>query len=140
MTITGAYPNATPVTFAPGPCSNYQWVAAGPNPCPRCAGLDGQVRSLQTWNMSVNPGFHQHCHCYLKAVDFPASGMAFADQFSYIAISDLFNAISAIFRLPAPDEQDRKKHQDAEGAEDVAVYDDTHKTDRKNYPGGERPT
>jgi len=144
MATTDAYPDQ--VTFAPGPASRYEWVAAGPHPCPRCAELDGQIRTIETWQASVNPGFHKNCRCFLRPVDLMDSGTAFTDQFTHICMADLLNCISAIFRLPGPIEsaRSRQRHraEDAEGAEDIMPYvsptRDTPTTEYDNSEGGDQ--
>jgi hypothetical protein len=45
----------------------FKWVCNGEHPCPKCAALDGIVKSLDEWRASIQPGFHNHCHCTLEA-------------------------------------------------------------------------
>lgn len=45
----------------------FKWVCHGEHPCKMCAVLDGTVKSLDEWRMSIQPGFHEHCHCKLEA-------------------------------------------------------------------------
>jgi hypothetical protein len=115
------------VVFAPGPTSNYQWVAAGPNPCPRCTELDGEIRSLSTWYSSIVPGFHKHCHCKLTPVNEPASGMVFSCQAPYLTMTDILNAISALF-TPLQAERFHHHHlfDEPEGVSDIVPYVPTH--------------
>ena len=128
------------VTFTPGPASRYQWVAAGPHPCPKCAELNGEVRTLETWNSSINPGFHKHCQCYLQVVDLVDSGMAFTNQFCHIGIADILNAISIMFRMPEAEGcGSHHSYDEAEGASDVVPYHrDTSTTEYDNGDGGDQ--
>jgi hypothetical protein len=110
------------VTFAPGPASRFQWVASGPNPCKRCAELDGQVRTLSAWESSVQPGLHKHCRCKLVCVEANDSGMAFAYQFGHLGIMNIDGSISEFPLQPGPQHLSKKNREEAEGAEDVAPY------------------
>ena len=114
------------VVFAPGPTSNYKWVAAGPNPCPRCAELDGEIRSLSTWSASILPGFHKHCHCKLVPTDAPNSGMVFACQAPYLTMEDILFAISALFIPLEPQHFSHHRSEEAQGASDIVPYVPTH--------------
>ena len=77
--------NPNTISFTPGPASRYMWQVSGPNPCPRCAELDGQIRTIESWESSIMPGLHKHCRCSLVCVEAIDSGWFFTDQFGYIA-------------------------------------------------------
>jgi hypothetical protein len=124
MQITDGGTDST-VTFTPGPASRYRWEASGPNPCPRCTELDGQVRTLESWESSAMPGLHKHCHCKLICVEVGEadSGWAFTDQYSHVA--GVFNVDSSISHdphQPGPQHLSKKNREEAEGAEDIAPY------------------
>jgi hypothetical protein len=126
------------VTFTPGPASRYQWVAAGPNPCPRCAELDGQVRTLESWESSVQPGLHAHCHCKLVCVETADSGWTFADQFIHLAnVYNIDGSISYGPIQPGPQHLSKKNREEAEGAEDIAPYNPP--VSKPSYPSQSGP-
>jgi hypothetical protein len=130
------------VTFAPGPASRFQWVASGLNPCPRCAELDGQVRTLEAWESSVQPGLHKRCHCKLVCVEANDSGMAFAFQAGHLGIYNIDGSISEFPLRPGPQHLSKKNREEAEGAEDVVPYNpyhrDTSTTEYDNSDGGDQ--
>jgi len=112
------------VVFTPGPTTRYKWQASGPNPCPRCAELDGQVRTLESWQNSVMPGLHKHCHCRLVCTEEVESGWMFADQLGHTGNAfNIDGSISHDPEPPGPQHLSKKNRQEAEGAEDVAPVD-----------------
>lgn len=113
------------VAFAPGPTSIYKWVAAGPNPCFRCTELDGEIRSLSTWQFSILPGFHRHCQCKLVPLDASDSGMVFSCQFPYLTREDILFAISALFVPLEPTQFPHHHSEEAQGASDIVPYSPT---------------
>jgi hypothetical protein len=112
------------VVFTPGPASRYKWEASGPNPCPACQELDGEIRTLESWESSVMPGLHQHCHCKLVCVEAIDTGWLFTDQFGHIAgVFNVDGSISNEPSQPGPQHLSKKNREEAEGAEDIApVY------------------
>ena len=114
------------VVMRPSPASNYKWVAAGPNPCPRCEELNGEIRSLSTWQSSIVPGFHKHCHCKLTPVDASDLGMVFSCQAPYLTMEDILNAISALFIPLEPGRFPHHHSEEAQGASDIVPYVPTH--------------
>ena len=132
-----AYPDQ--VTFTPGPASAFKWVAAGPNPCPRCAELDGQVRTLDSWQSSVMPGLHNHCHCKLVCTEETASGWIFADQYPYTGFTffNIDGSISHDPSSPGPHHLPGDINHDPEGAEDT--YIDPRTQAPKNDPKKPKP-
>jgi hypothetical protein len=134
-------PDYSIVLFRSGPTTVYQWVAAGPNPCPRCAELDGQVRSLSTWTASIIPGFHRHCHCKLVPINATDPGAVFTYQFCYLTLQDILNSISAMFIPLEANRMDHGNRLEVDGASDIVPWqDETHRYDARNYPTAERPT
>jgi hypothetical protein len=115
-------PDYSIVLFRAGPTTCYQWVAAGPNPCPRCAELDGSIRSLSSWESSVIPGFHKHCHCKLVPVNVADPGMVFTYQFTHLTMADILNTISAMFIPLEAQHLSHANRLEADGASDLAPY------------------
>jgi len=120
MQITN--PDYSIVLFRAGPTTCYQWVASGPNPCPRCSELDGSIRSLSSWEASVIPGFHRHCHCKLVPVNVADPGMVFTYQFYHLTMADILQAISAMFIPLEAQHLSHRNRLEADGASDIAPY------------------
>jgi hypothetical protein len=126
------------ISFTPGPASRYKWQASGPNPCPRCQELDGQVRTLSSWESSVMPALHKHCCCRLVCVEEIDSGWSFAEQFSHIAgIVNIDSSISHDPSQPGPQHLSKKNRQEAEGAEDIVPVEAP--VNKTTYPSQEGP-
>ena len=122
MQITDGGTDST-IIFIPGPASRYQWEASGPNPCPRCQELDGEIRTLEAWESSIMPGLHKHCRCKLICVEAIRLGWTSTDQLGHIAgFFNLDGSISGEPGQPGPQHLSKKNHEEAEGTEDIAPY------------------
>ena len=122
------------VVFTPGPTTRYKWQASGPNPCPRCQELDGQVRTLDAWESSAMPGLHKHCHCKLICVEEVDSGWTFTNHYTHIAgVYNIDGSISHDPEPPGPQHLSKANRLESEGAEDIAPVD------KKPYPSQKGP-
>jgi hypothetical protein len=122
--ITEGDPNA--VTFTPGPASRFKWEASGSNPCPRCQELDGDIRTLESWESSVMPGLHKHCQCKLVCVEEVDSGWMFANQFPELGFIffNIDGSISHDPTNPAPHHPGSSPNPDLpEGSNDIIPYE-----------------